>query len=129
MKRAYSNITFVENDSSFGVHNYPYARAGLQKAIFFAKSVGARLSLTPRRMSLKVIGISGRLTYGDGTSASGQTIHIYRALPGRGFVRIATVVTSSSGTYSGAIAPVAGARYQVRWIARSTAILSSVIVR
>ena len=38
---AKTNIKFVTGDGSNGVHNYPYAKAGLEKAKYLAQSVGA----------------------------------------------------------------------------------------
>ncbi|HEX9093531.1 MAG TPA: hypothetical protein VF902_06060, partial [Coriobacteriia bacterium] len=37
---AQANVWFVEGDASKGVHNYPYAKAGLETAILLTKAVG-----------------------------------------------------------------------------------------
>jgi predicted CXXCH cytochrome family protein len=115
---ASSNNSFVEADGSFGVHNIAYARAGLAKALYFAKAVGSALTATiPATATAgSEITISGKLTLGDGTSKAGETITIEKKRAGfLEILSVATATTSAKGEFSVKIKPGSTGEYTAVW--------------
>lgn len=115
---ASSNNSFVEADGSFGVHNIAYARAGLAKALYFAKAVGSTLTATiPTAADAgSEVTISGKLTLADGSKKAGETITIQKKPAGfLEMVPVATATTDAKGEFSVKIKPGSTGDYAAVW--------------
>jgi len=120
---ATTNVNFVEADESHGAHNYPYAKAGLEKAAFYANSVGAsfaRFGATSYYSSMKLAMLYGTLAYGDGSPAAGERVTIL-ARPGgeSAWVKVGTATIGDDGDFGFAVGPTATTAYKVVWSPRS----------
>lgn len=125
------NLTLIEKENSWGVHNLPYSRAGVERADYYARSVGARYSLiraTGYSKTAKRAVVFGTLNFGTGAAAGGQRVRIESRLRGsKTWKRIATVTTDSSGRFSHATLPKRGTTtmYRVRWSPKSDVTVTS----
>ena len=52
-QKAYTNRSFVESEGSWGIHNWPYAKAVILKAREQARSIQAQAASTPWKLRLK----------------------------------------------------------------------------
>jgi hypothetical protein len=116
---AYTNIHFVEQDASNGAHNYPYAKAGLEKAAYFARAVGGsftRFGSTGYNGSMKMAMLYGTLDFGDGAPAVGEKVAIW-AKPAEGvaWVKIGTATTGDDGDFGYYVGPTGTTTYKAIW--------------
>ncbi len=113
-----TNLMFVGSDSSRGVHNFPYAKAGLEKAAYFADAVGASLAFTTTSFDARsgLAFVYGKLAFGDGSVRAGESVTI-EAKPGGAttWTAVGTVVTMASGDFSCAVGPNGTTEYRARW--------------
>lgn len=126
---AEQNLKLVEGDGSFGVHNYPYAMAGLAKASVYAKGVGAYFTsfgstgyAGRSRTSL----VFGTLKFGDGSGAKGEVIAIEAAPAGTSrWTVVGSTTAGEGGSFAYAVKPVRSTSYRARWAPRPLAIVRS----
>lgn len=122
---AATDIAFVQADGSGGVHNYPYAKAGLKKAAYFARAAGAsfgKLTATGLDALTGNAAVYGTLKMGDGSAAGGQRVTIQALLGGTSaWATVATVTTGDTGAFSCIVAPKGTTRYRARWTAKDDA--------
>ena len=116
---AQTNTWFVENDGSDGVHNYPYAKAGLDEAALLADAVGARFAEFGATAADAQSGLSmayGRLVLGDGGPAIGQAVAI-EAMPAgtTSWRSLGTAVTTATGGFAYGMTPTGTTSYRVVW--------------
>lgn len=113
---ANTNISLIEGDSSWGVHNYPYAKAGLTKATLFANAVGARFSgFRATSYQRGAATVHGTLRFDRG-SAKGQVLSIEAKPAGaRNWVRVGTVTTGDGGSFAYVVRPARTTSYRVSW--------------
>ncbi len=101
-KLALHNRNFVENDSSLGAHNPPYAAAGLEWARDVARSIGGTVSISAPATApvSSMVTVFGVVTQGDGSFVAGEEVLVQaRAVGGGGFSTIATAATNGFGSY------------------------------
>lgn len=123
---ANTNLSFVEADGSWGVHNFPYALAGTVEARTLARSVGARLGALSVAGSGRSVSVNGSLRFGDGTAGAGQTIVIEaRPAGATRWTRVASPTCDSAGRFSAAVAPSRTTAYRARWIPASSVVFVS----
>jgi hypothetical protein len=118
---AQTNVWFVEGDASLGVHNPPYIAAGLTKASFYSRAVGAsfpRMGVTAFDPYHGLSVAFGRLVLGDGSVPAGEPV-VIEALPGgtSAWVVAATAVTDANGDFAAAVYPTGTTEYRARWAA------------
>jgi predicted CXXCH cytochrome family protein len=126
--RAFTNITFVENDSSFGVHNYPYAVEGLDVAVLFAKAVGATVSFdAPSAPAADgTAKVTGHVAFGDGTDVAEHEVAIQKlAMGSPDWVTVAHAETNEKGGFSQVIKPAGTAEYRAVWAPREGSDIAS----
>lgn len=120
---AETNIHFVEADESKGAHNYPYAKAGLQKASFFAEAVGTsftRFGATPYYPAMKLAMLYGTLNYGNGSPAAGQRVTILaRANGSNTWTTVGKATVGDDGDFGFAVGPTGTTTYMVAWSPRT----------
>ncbi|MDZ4170261.1 MAG: ammonia-forming cytochrome c nitrite reductase subunit c552 [Coriobacteriia bacterium] len=129
LSAANKNVSLVKGDGSNGVHNYPYATAGLAKASVYAKGVGARFTAFGStgyagggRTSL----VFGTLKFGDGSGAKGETIAIEAAPAGTSrWAVVGSTTAGDGGSFAYAVKPVRSTSYRARWAPRPLAIVRS----
>jgi hypothetical protein len=129
------NLALIKGENSWGVHNLPYARAGVERADYYARSVGARYSLikaTGYSKTAKRAVVFGTLTFGTGAAAGRQQVRIEsRPYGSKSWKRIATIPTDSSGRFAHAVLPKKGTTtsYRVRWSPKSDVTVTSSAVK
>ena len=127
---AQTNAWFVENDGSNGVHNYPYAKAGLDEAVLLADAVGARFAEIGVTAADAPSGLSmayGRLVLGDGSPAIGQALAIEAMAAGTTTWRsVGTAVSTATGGFAYAVTPAGTTSYRVVWRPIAGAAIGSV---
>ncbi len=116
---ANTNVGFVAADASNGAHNYPYAKAGLEKAEYFARAVGAgftRFGTTGYNGSMRMAMLYGTLEFGDGDppparrSRSGPS----RAAP-PDWAKIGTATVGDDGDFGYYVGPEGTTSYKAVW--------------
>jgi hypothetical protein len=112
LKRASANLSLFVQDSSGGVHNFPYEKAGLEKAAELAASAGGSLTISAptAAASNALFGIAGRALLGSGSGADGVTLTLWD-----GATKLGTTVADSNGNYSFGWASTASHTYTVLW--------------
>lgn len=127
------NIKLVEGDGSLGVHNFPYAKAGLDKATYFARSVGARYSgfaTTRFDTRTRTAWVFGTLVYGDGSRAGSQRVTIQARPKGSTkWSTVKTLTTQSDGDFSMRVRPTKTTDYRAVWTPVSGATITSTAKR
>jgi len=120
---ASTNIAFVVADESKGAHNYPYAKAGLEKAEYFAAAVGAgftRFGATKYDSTVKMAMLYGTLELGDGAPAAGEHVTVQARPNGASsWTGIGSVVVGDDGDFAFAVGPVGTTSYRVVWAPKS----------
>lgn len=120
--RAVTLISFVNGDGSTGVHNPPYTKAGLEKAIYFAKAVGASymdMAASASVPSGQVGFFGGKLLDGNGSPLVHEMVTIQRAPVGTSsWTTEGTVVTNALGQFSAMIAPASSSVFRAVWTPR-----------
>jgi len=127
---AYTNRTFIESEGSWGIHNWPYASAVIQKALEQAKSVKDTLdgitidqSPAPYTTPLSTIygfpaTISGKVQGGTPSTMLGGSAVLW-AMPASGtrYTPVASVYLSGDNvdTYSFSVMPAQQTRYIVQF--------------
>ncbi|HZK48601.1 MAG TPA: S-layer homology domain-containing protein, partial [Thermoleophilia bacterium] len=125
---AVANAEYVTADASGGVHNIRYARAGLTKALYYARAAGSTIDLTgPATADAgSLISLTGTLEFGDGGVGAAQTIKIMKKAAGSDTaVKVATVVTNGSGVFTAQIHPGSSGEYTAVWTPLEGADLTS----
>lgn len=130
--RASTNVSFVQADKSQGVHNFPYAKAGLQKAVYFAKAVGSTIDLAADDAAVTIGGrtyLAGTLTFGDLSPAEGESVLIEKKSPADvDFVALRTVKVDADGEFLLPIRPTVKAGYRASWSPRAGSTFTSGVV-
>jgi len=126
---ASTNIAFVAADESKGAHNYPYAKAGLEKAEYFARAVGAgftRFGATKYDTTMKVAVVYGTFEMGDGGPAAGERA-IVQARPNgdASWTDIGGVVVGDDGDFAYWVGPTGTTSYRVVWTPKSGVAVTS----
>ena|GEM_PF-1058100 len=130
-ERATTLIAFVNGDGSTGVHNPPYAKAGLEKAIYFAKAIGATFPTAYASDSLaagRVGFFGGTLLDGNGAPAMHEMVQIQKSVVGTSvWTTEGMVMSNSLGQFSAMIAPTSSTIYRAVWTPRagSTEVISA----
>lgn len=125
LAKARTNVAYVESDGSTGVHNYPYAKAGLATASRFARLVGARS--TPLRSTrfdsrTRTAWVFGTVKFGNGAKASGERVTIQaRTIGSRTWKKVATVTSQDNGGISLRVKPRKTTYYRAVWTPTSGA--------
>jgi predicted CXXCH cytochrome family protein len=122
---AVTNVGLVTGDGSGGVHNHAYAKAGLDKAVYFARSAGGgfpAFAATSFDTRSRVAVVYGRLVLGDKTARAGEKL-LVDALPAGSsrWVTVATLLTGATGDFAAAVASTTTTRYRARWAAGDAA--------
>ncbi len=116
---AEKNVSLVEGDGSKGVHNYPYATAGLERAVVFARGVGARFTAfasSPYSPGARVAFVHGTLRMGDGSAARGELVRIEARQAGATrWSPVATVATGDGGAFAWPVRPSRTTAYRAVW--------------
>ncbi len=120
---ASTNVAFVAADGSNGAHNYPYAKAGLIKAEYFARAVGAkftRFGATSYSSTMRMAMLYGSLEMGDGAPAAGEKVTVL-ARPGgsSSWTSIGSATVGDDGDFGFAVGPKGTTSYKVVWSPKS----------
>jgi len=126
---AKTNVGLVAADASKGAHNYPYAKAGLEKATFFARSVGAgftRFGATGYSTSMRMAMLYGTLEMGDGAPAAGEKIAIYAKPNGAtSWTRLGTASAGDDGDFGYYVGPDGTTSYKAVWTVKDNVEVTS----
>jgi predicted CXXCH cytochrome family protein len=116
---ASTNMTFIKADLSQGAHDYPYAKAGLDKSAYFADAVGAsfaRCTATSYNGATGLAFVYGQLVFGDGSVRADELVTIEAQPVGSTLWAVVdSVRTTARGEFYCAVAPSATTSYRVRW--------------
>ena len=122
-ERATTLVSFVKGDSSNGVHNPPYVKAGLEKAIYFSKAVGATFSNVIASKSIAVghVGsFGGKLLDGNGAALAAESVMIQQAPVGTSsWTTYGTVTTNDLGEFAAMVAPSSSMQFRAVWTPRA----------
>lgn len=117
--KARTNVAYVESDGSAGVHNYPYAKAGLATAERFARLVGARstaLKSTRFDRRSRTAWVFNTVYFGDGARAAGERVTIQARTAGsKKWKKVATVTSQDNGGTSLRVKPRKTTYYRAIW--------------
>jgi hypothetical protein len=119
--RATWNYKVWENDLSEGVHNPRYVRAGLNKALQMAKSVGGSFANIFAAESVVPGGsgfVTGKVVNGDGSAAAGASLVLYA----NGVATAAKATADAQGAFAFIVAPTATTTYSVVWLRSGDAV-------
>ena len=130
-ERVTTLISFANGDGSTGVHNPPYVKAGLEKAIYFAKAVGATFPTVHASDSLaagRVGFFGGTLLDGTGAPVMHEMVQIQKSVVGTSvWTNEGLVPSNALGHFSAMIAPSSSTIYRAVWTPRvgSTEVISA----
>lgn len=116
---ASTNISYVTSDKSNGAHNYPYAKAGLEKAEYFAKSVGggfSRFGMTGYDKTMQLAVAFGTLRFGDLAPAAGEVVSLQAKPAGTdSWFTVGSTIVGADGDFSYAVTPTGTTSYRAVW--------------
>jgi predicted CXXCH cytochrome family protein len=119
IKDAEHNLKLVSGDGSWGVHNLPYALAGVARAELYAQAVGARfvsMGSTAYNSRTRRAAVHATLRLGTGAGAARQSVTIEARESGsRTWRRVATVTTDANGRFAHAVGPKLTTAYRAKW--------------
>ncbi|MHB9004221.1 MAG: ammonia-forming cytochrome c nitrite reductase subunit c552 [Coriobacteriia bacterium] len=129
-KKVYHNRSYVYGDATLGAHNPPYAQAGLEYALYMARTIGASVSLSGPEAGIfgTDITVVGSVLMGDGSAAPGERVELQARKVGEAdFTTVALTDTNGLGAYSAAYRLTERTELRAVWICEGTERSSSVI--
>lgn len=129
-KKAYHNRMYVNGDASLGVHNPPYAKAGLDYALYLIRTIGGSVTLSGPAVGQYGMDITvvGTALMGDGTPAAGERIEIQaRKFSEADFTTVALTDTNGLGAYNAAYRLTERTELRAVWMCEGTERVSPTI--